>query len=83
MPDGLKDILARQEKRRPVRCPVGRFLQLEGVEKGVVEGVRKALGTDHIYATTIAEYISEHGVQVGEKAVRAHRRGACSCTRRS
>lgn len=83
MPDSFNDILQRQETRKPVRCPVGRFLISNDVEKGVLEGVKKALEAEHIYATTLAEYISEHGEKVAPIAVRSHRRGDCSCTRRS
>lgn len=82
MPDYLADLQKRQEDDQGFRCPVGRFLASDADEV-VREGIRKALDpSTGIYATTIASVITEHGIPVGEKAVRNHRKSNCSCSRR-
>lgn len=75
--DYLDEILQVQAANEPIRCPVGRFLADPNVEERVREGIRQALDTPKIYATTIAEIIG-----AGDKPVRLHRRGQCSCSRR-
>lgn len=78
--DFFDEIVQRQEAGQPVRCPVAKFLRGEsGTEDRVLKGVERALGAPQIHSTTIAAVISENGIQCGEKAVQAHRRGACSC----
>jgi hypothetical protein len=79
---GYLDVLLEQQKSdQKIRCPIGRFLATHEDEV-VREGIREALNTPSIYATTIAKVITKAGIAVGEKAVRAHRTRACSCSRR-
>lgn len=75
--DYLDEIMARQETNEPIRCPVGKFLSDSSIEPRIREGIREALKTPKVYATTIAEIIGS-----GDKPVRYHRNRKCSCARR-
>lgn len=79
----VEDLRSRQRANETVRCPVGRFLIDPDADKIMQEGMKAALGDLSVWATTIANvFQQDFNLDIGEKAVRAHRNGQCSCERR-
>jgi hypothetical protein len=43
------------------------------------EYITYVLGQDNVYASVIAELLQRKGFEIGEDAIRRHRRGKCKC----
>jgi len=75
----LRDDILEANNKRTVRCPVARLLtSLTGDD---LAALTEFLQDEKVQGSRIAETLRAHGHDVGDEAVRRHRRLACGCSR--
>lgn len=75
----LDEIGAEQEKTQPNRCPVAKIVPQMSDDD--LADLDEAMRNQSIRHVAIARALERRGWRVNEKAIAAHRKDSCGCTR--